>query len=327
MTQSTTAFPFRQAVFLDLDSLHPADLNFDQLWRTAQHWEHYALTKQRDLLARVRYADLVISNKVVLDRPVLSRLSSLRLICIAATGTNNVDLDAAAEYGIPVCNVTGYATASVAEHTFALILALRRRLNEHQQAAGRQWPQETQFCVLDYPVAELRSKTLGIIGYGELGKAVAQRARAFGMQVIVSQRPGMPDERPDRLPLADVLAGSDVLSLHCPLTPATRHLIDAGALAKMKPDALLINTARGGIVDETALLEALNNSRLGGAALDVLEREPPPTDHPLLHSGLPSLIITPHVAWASRESRQRLVDELVKNIQAFSRGRERNRLA
>jgi glycerate dehydrogenase len=250
----------------------------------------------------------------------------LRLICIAATGTNNVDLAAARGRGIAVCNVTGYATASVVQHAFALILALTTRLAEHAAAArdGR-WAASDLFCVLDFPFRELAGKALGIVGCGELGRGVARVAEAFGMTVLIAQRPGGPPQE-GRLPLDELLARSDVVTLHLPLADNTRGLIGARELALMKPDALLIDTARGGIVDEAALVEALRCGRLGGAGVDVLAVEPPRGGSPLLDDPPPNLIVTPHVAWASREARQRLIEEVARNIEAFGEGRDRNRV-
>jgi glycerate dehydrogenase len=274
----------------------------------------------------VENAQVAVSNKVVLDRSILGSTQSLRLVCIAATGTNNIDLDAAREFGISVANVTGYASPSVAQHVFALILALATRLPDYQRLiANGRWQISEHFCLLDFPIWRLQGKTLGIVGYGELGRAVARIAEAFGMQILVSQRPGGA-ERPGRVPLDELLAAVDVLSLHCPLTESTRNLIGARELAMMKPTALLINTARGGIVDEQALAEALKAGRIGGAGVDVLTSEPPRQGNPLLHPDIPNLIVTPHIAWASLETRQHLIDEVAKNIAAFMRGESRNRI-
>lgn len=317
--------PCSKGVILDLDSLHPEDLRLDGLFGTLSEWDLHGHTRPEQLPERLAGCDLVITNKCPLDADTLAA-SRLRLVCVAATGTNNVDLEAARRLGIRVCNVTAYATPSVAEHTLALILSLTRRLREQAHAARERWSQSEQFCVLDHPVSELSGRTLGIVGYGELGQAVARLGKAFGMRVRIARRPGELDTRPGRVPLAELLESADVLSLHCPLTPRTQGLIDAGALQRMQPHALLINTARGGLVDENALLEALRAKRLGGAALDVLAQEPPPADHPLLTAGLPNLIVTPHVAWAARQARQRLVDELQANIEAFQAGNDRNRI-
>lgn len=312
-------------VILDLDTLHPDDLDLSDLYSTLTDWTTHARTAPAEMPTRLQGAQVAITNKAVIDAQALAQAAALRLVCIAATGTNNVDLAAAAAHGIAVANVTGYGTPSVVEHSFALILALRRRLAEHQRAAMERWWQQPDFCVLDHPTSELAGKILGIVGYGELGRATATVGRAFGMEVVIAERPGG-DDRAGRLPLGELLRTADVVSLHCPLTPATRNLIGATELALMKPDALLINTARGGIVDEAALLAALQAGRLGGAGLDVLVEEPPRHGNPLLEADLPNLIVTPHIAWASREARQRLVDAVAANIRAFRAGEQRNRV-
>jgi len=315
------------AVFLDLASVDRGDLDLAALRRVAASWATYAQTPAELTAARIGDAMVVVTNKVVVDRAVMTACPGLRLICVAATGTNNVDLEAARERGIAVCNVTGYATPSVVQHVFALMLALTTRLAEHAAAAqdGR-WAASDLFCVLDFPFRELAGKTLGIVGYGELGRGVARVAEAFGMSVLVAQRPGGSPQQ-GRLPLDELLARSDVVTLHVPLAENTRGLIGERELALMRPDALLINTARGGIVDEAALIAALREGRLGGAGVDVLAIEPPRSGSPLLEGPPPNLIVTPHVAWAGREARQRLLDEVALNIRAFNEGRERNRVA
>ncbi len=276
--------------------------------------------------ARLRGARVAVTNKVLLDRAVLASAPELRLVCLTATGTNNVDLAAARELGIAVANVTGYATAAVVQHVFALILAHATRLLDYRAAvAAGAWSSSAQFCLLDFPIFELAGKTLGIVGYGELGRAVARVAQAFGMEVLVAQRPGGPPQE-GRLPLMELLPRVDVLSLHCPLADNTRDLIGVAELALMRPTALLVNTARGGLVDGEALAAALRAGTIGGAALDVLSVEPPPTGHPLLAPDIPNLILTPHTAWASREARQRVMDEVARNIAAFAAGERRNRV-
>jgi len=315
-----------KGVFLDLATVDRGDLDLFALKQTLPDWQFHNTTDPKETAARIQDAAVVVSNKVILNRPTIEQASNLKLICVAATGTNNVDLEAAKEGGIAVTNVAGYGTASVVQHVFSLMLALTTRLDEHHSAvAAGEWQRSDQFCLLDFPFRELAGKTLGIIGYGELGRAVAQVAEAFGMQILLAQRPGGEPE-PGRLPLHDLLPQVDVLSLHCPLAENTRNLISAQELSLMKPDALLINTARGGIVDEMALANALRSGRLGGAGVDVLSQEPPVEGNPLLTGDIPNLIVTPHIAWASRESRQRLVNELVANIQAFVAGQQRNRL-
>jgi glycerate dehydrogenase len=313
-------------VFLDLESVDRGDLDLAPLKAACSSWRWHAATDPPETAERVCDAEVVVSNKVVLDRAVLRQARRLRLVCVAATGTNNLDLEAARERGIAVANVTGYATPSVVQHVFSLILALTTRLPDYQRAVtDGAWQRSRQFCLLDFPIRELAGLTLGIVGYGELGRGVARLAEAFGMGVLLAQRPGGPP-RQERLPLQELLPKVDVLSLHCPLTAQTRNLIGSNELALMKSDALLINTARGGILDELALAEALRSGRLGGAGIDVLSREPPRDGSPLLAPGIPNLILTPHIAWASRQSRQRLLDQVAENIRAFQGGVVRNRV-
>jgi len=312
-------------VFLDRDSLDQHDLDLSRLQATLPEWRFYGSTAPGETAARIADAEVVVSNKVVLNAPILAQAPRLRLIAVAATGTNNIDLAAAARHGIRVCNISAYATPSVVQHVFALLLTLTRHLDDYQQAVrGGRWQQSGQFCLLDYPIRELGGLTLGIVGYGELGRAVAEVAeKAFGMRILIAERPGG-EARPDRVPLQVLLPQVDVLSLHCPLTEATRGLLGEAELALMKPEALLINTARGGIVDEPALAAALREGRLGGAGIDVLQTEPPGANSPLLTGNIPNLIVTPHIAWASREARQRLTDQLAENIRAFLAGTPQN---
>ncbi len=308
-------------VFLDRDSLDCGDLDFSDLDRILPHLDYYAATPPEQVAARIAEAEVVISNKVVLDAVTLKQAHRLRLLCIAATGVNNVDLEAAAQAGVTVCNCRGYATPAVVQHVFALLLALCVRLPEYRQAVhdGR-WQQASQFCLLDYPIRELADKTLGIVGYGELGRSVARVAEAFGMRVLLAQRPGAAEPEEGRVPLPILLPRVDVLSLHCPLIPETRGLIGPWELALMRRDAILINTARGGLVDEALLADALRKGALGGAGVDVLSLEPPTAGNPLLAPDIPNLIVTPHSAWGSRESRQRLIGQLAENIQGYLDG-------
>jgi len=259
----------------------------------------------------------------MLDAEALAANPQLKLILVAATGTNNVDLAAARAQGITVCNCQGYGTPSVAQHTIALLLALATRLCDYNQAvADGQWAKASQFCLLDFPIVELEGKTLGLLGHGELGGAVARLAEAFGMRVLSGQIPGRP-ARDDRLPLEDLLPQVDALTLHCPLNEHTRHMIGARELALLKPGALVVNTARGGLIDEQALADTLRNGHLGGAATDVLSVEPPVHGNPLLAGDIPRLIVTPHSAWGAVESRQRIVGQLSENAQAFFAGQPR----
>jgi len=314
----------RSAVFLDLDSIDRDDLDLSKLNAVVDRWHWHGLIKEGELNEALAGADVVVSNKVILADDHLSRAEDLKLVCIAATGTNNIDLEAAARKNIAVCNVDGYATPSVVQHVFTLLLVLTTRFNEYTSAVKQgDWSRSNFFCLLDYPIRELAGKTIGIVGYGHLGKAVASIAKAFGMKVLLAKR-NIEDTRPDRVALHDLLPQVDVLSLHCPLTEETRGMIGADEMSLMKKDAVLINTARGGLVDEDALLDALKTQKIGGAGLDVLEKEPPPVGYPLLKDELPNLIVTPHTAWASRESRQRLIDEIALNIVAFKAGELRN---
>jgi len=314
----------QHAAFLDLDSVDRDDLDLSKLNAAVKNWQWHGLVKDDELHEVLSSTEIVVSNKVLLTDEYLSRAQHLKLVCIAATGTNNIDLGAAARNNIAVCNVDGYATPSVVQHVFTLLLALTTRFNEYTTAVkDGAWSRSRFFCLLDYPIRELAGKTIGIVGYGHLGKAVASIAEAFGMKVLLAKR-NLEDKRPGRIALHDLLPQVDVLSLHCPLTTETRELIAADELALMKKDAVLINTARGGLVDEDALLEALRSQRIGGAGLDVLETEPPPAGYPILKAELPNLVITPHTAWASRESRQRLLDEIALNIEAFKAGELRN---
>lgn len=310
-----------QGVFLDTATMKPEELDFGALESTGD-WTFHERTGPSQVVERLRGAQVVITNKVVLDADIIAAAEALQLICVCATGTNNVDLDAASARGIPVCNVIDYAGPGVAQHTLALMLGLAT--NWHRYAAdvrAGEWSRSAMFCLMDHPVMELAGKTLGIVGYGVLGKAVADMGAALGMRVLVSAslRPGAAPES-GRTPLDRLLAESDVVSLHCPQTPETKELINAERLALMKPGAFLVNTARGGLVNEADLAAALRQGRLGGAALDVLSAEPPPADHPLLAADIPNLIITPHCAWVSRECRQRLLDGVVGNIRIWQRG-------
>lgn len=314
----------QSAVFLDLDSIDRDDLDLSRLNAAVDSWQWHGLVQEAELDEVLAGADVVVSNKVVLSDEALSRARDLKLVCIAATGTNNIDLEAAARNNIAVCNVSGYATPSVVQHVFTLLLALTTRFNEYTSAVKQgAWSKSAFFCLLDYPIRELNGKTIGIVGYGHLGKAVAKVAEAFGMKVMLAKR-NSEDQRPGRVELHDLLAQVDILSLHCPLTEDTRGMIGTDELALMKKDAVLINCARGGLVDEEALLDALKTQQISGAGLDVLEKEPPPPGYPLLKADLPNLIITPHTAWASQESRQRLLDEIALNIEAFKAGESRN---
>ncbi|WP_334078812.1 D-2-hydroxyacid dehydrogenase [Microbulbifer sp. M83] len=308
-----------RGVFLDTLTMKLEELDTSGLEASLEHWDLYESTAPEQVADRIAGADVVITNKVVLDRELIENAARLKLICVCATGTNNIDHEAAEERGIPVRNVAGYAQASVPQHALALILALATRWHQyHSDVVAGRWSESPVFTMLDYPVMELAGKKLGIIGYGDLGRKTAELGRALGMEILVAES-FTGEKKAGRTPLGQLLAEADVISLHCPLTDETDKLVDREFLAAMRAGALLVNTARGGLVDETALAEALENGHLGGAALDVLSVEPPPADHPLLAGDIPNLIITPHSAWISRESRQRLLDGVVANIEEWRR--------
>jgi len=313
-----------RGVFLDEGSINRGDIDLSDLKKTLPEWCVYEHTAPAEVVGRLREAVVVVTNKVVIDEPTLAAAPTVRLICVAATGTNNIDIAAAHRHGVMVCNVRGYATAAVTQHVFMLTLSLLAHLPEYRQAvrAGA-WNKSRHFCLLDFPIAELAGKVLGIVGYGNIGRSVAAIGRAFDMRVVVAARRDatIPE---GRLAFDDVIAQADVLSLHCPLSEETRGIINARTLAGMKSTAILINTARGALVDEYALAQALCTGRLGGAGIDVLECEPPNNGSPLLVPEVPNLIVTPHIAWASREARQRLISELRENILAYLAGHVRN---
>ena len=308
-------------VFLDRDSL----LATVRPPAFAHTWEDYPATAPHEVVERLRGASVAVTNKVPLRAAEIAQLPDLKLVAVAATGTDNVDLAACRERGIAVCNIRDYSVVSVPEHCFALMLAVRRNLLAYTAdvAAGR-WQQSTRFCLLDHPIRDLAGSRLGILGYGALGRRVAQIGRAFGMEIAVSARSKLADDDVVQLPLAELLATSDVISLHLPLTEQTRHMIGAAELARMKKSAILINTARGGLVDEAALADALAKGIIAGAGFDVLSKEPPVRENPLLKLNLPNFVLTPHVAWASGGAMQLLADMLVENIDAWAAGTPKN---
>ena len=311
-------------VFLEKDSIRAT------VRRPAfQHaWTEYDQTSPEEIFDRLKDATIVITNKVKLSGELLTRLPKLRLIAEAATGTDNIDLAWCRDHKLPVTNIRGYAVDTVPEHVFMLLLALRRQLPAYRAgvAAGK-WQQSPMFCFFDHPIRDLRGTTLGILGRGSLGRGVARLAEAFGMRVIWGEHRNAAVVREGYVSFAAMLAESDAISLHCPLNDQTRGMIGEAELRAMKRDALLINTARGGLVDETALLRALKEGWIAGAGFDVLSKEPPKDGNPLLDVQLPNLIVTPHVAWSSDKAMQALADQLIDNMEAFVRGEERNRVA
>lgn len=319
----------QNAVILDADSLGPDDLNLRPLLDQVEHWQIHGGTQDHERIERCQGAHLIVSNKVIIDAELLDACPELKLVLIAATGSNNVDLNAAAARNVQVCNVAGYGTASVAQHCWAMILNLATQLQRYDQAAKNgQWSQSRFFCLLDYPITELTGKTLGIVGYGSIGQAVAKLGEAFGMKVLISSRKGQNHSNststPTRTPFTELLQQSDVISLHCPLTADNADLIAEEELRAMKDSALLVNVSRGGLVNESDLQIALKEGWIAGAALDTLSQEPPPADHPLLALQNQNLILSPHSAWGSREARQRLVNIMASNLKGFLEGAPQN---
>lgn len=308
-------------VFLDRDTLQA------EVRRPAfdHQWQEYPASAEGDVVARLQDVDIAITNKVPIRAAQLEQLPKLKMIAVSATGTDMIDLAACRARGIIVSNIRNYSVVSVPEHCLALMLALRRNLRAYMEDvdAGK-WQQSGTFCLFDHPIGDLAGSQLGIIGYGALGQAVAKLGRAFGMEVCVASRSSVSDPDVQSMPLDDLLRTSDVVSLHVPLTEQTRHMIGAKQLASMKRTALLINTARGGLVDEAALANALYSGVIGGAGFDVLSKEPPVPDNPLLNIHQPNFILTPHVAWASAQSMQKLADMLIDNIEAYYAGRPNN---
>lgn len=309
-----------KAVYLDYASLDQQDLDFQALHAVFDSLVLYPATSAAEIASRVAGFDVIITNKVMIDAATIQQCPQLKLILISATGTNNVDLEAAKAQGIVVCNCQAYGTSAVAQHTIMLMLNLATSFLSYQRALEQgEWQKASQFCLLDAPIVELAGKTLGIVGYGELGHAVAKLAEAFGMKVLIAALPNRPADA-SRAPFAELLPQVDFLTLHCPLTEDTHHLISHTELDAMKSSAFLINCARGGIVDEAALAEALRAGKIAGAATDVLTVEPPKQGNVLLDSTIPNLIVTPHNAWGSVDARQRIVNQMIENVQAFKNG-------
>lgn len=315
-----------KAVFLDFATMGPG-LDVSGMRALLPELEVFNITEENQTAERIQNAEFVLANKIRLTDELLRNSPKLRFVGLTATGTDNVDLAAAERNDIAVCNIRAYCTESIAEHVFGCLLYLTRSLEQYNAAvrAGR-WQTSEDFCLLSFPIRELSSMTLGIVGYGELGKGVANIAKAFGMEVLIAARPGTDSVDDGRVVFDELLHRSDVISLHCPLTQATAGLFGEAEFRKMKSDAVLINTARGGLIDSAALVAALRNGEISAAAVDVLPKEPPVNGDPLLDYDGPNLMITPHVAWGSNEARQAAIDELVANVAAFLEGKKRNRV-
>ncbi len=315
-----------KVVFLDRATIpshiHLPHLPFEHLW------VEYDTTAPSQVLERIYDAAIVITNKVELKGDLLTQLSDLKLIAVSATGYNNVDIEACRKSHIAVTNIQGYATQSVPEHVIAMMFALRRNLFAyHQDIANGEWQRNGQFCFFTHPINDISGSTLGVIGRGALGQATAELAKAIGMNVLFAERKGETRCRTGLTAFEQVLQQSDVLTLHCPLNEDTHHLIGQRELKTMKSSAILINTGRGGLVDEQALVEALTEQIIAGAGVDVFSAEPADMSNPLLaNMSLPNLLLTPHVAWGSDSSITRLAEILIQNIAAFERGERLNRI-
>jgi len=316
--------PKLKVVFLDRATI-PSQIHLKPL--SFEHeWLEYDFTAPDLVAERVLDADVIITNKVVLNADNLSQAQQLKLIAVSATGVNNVDVDYCNEKNIAVANIQGYATQSVPEHVIAMLFALKRNLvGYHQDIEAGEWQKDKQFCFFTHPIHDIAGSTLGLMGSGSLGQATAALAKAIGMKVIFAERKGADSCREGYLPFDAVLQQADAISLHCPLTEATRNLISEPELAMMKPSAVLINAGRGGLVDEQALVEALVNHQIAGAGMDVFTQEPADKSNPLLaNSHLSNLLLTPHVAWGSDSSIQKLSDILMDNIEEFVEGKPQN---
>jgi len=310
-------------VVLDGFTLNPGDLSWDEL-KTLGSCEIYDRTEPAEVAARTAKAEILLTNKTDLKRELIERLPALKYIGVSATGTNVVDLEAARSRGIPVTNVPGYGTSSVAQTTLALLLELANRVGHHSETVrtGR-WSSSPDWCYWDYPLVELDGLTMGIVGLGRIGCAVAGLAWAFGMDVVgCTRNPRSPLPFVKLVDMETLFRNSDVVTLHCPLTPETDRLVNRQRLSWMKPNAFLLNTSRGPLIDEPALADALNSGRIAGAGLDVLSVEPPPRDHPLLRAR--NCLITPHLAWGTQAARRRLMKITVENVRAFMSGKPQN---
>ena len=313
-------------VFLDLETVDNGDLDRSQLSSCVAHWQWHDFSEPPQIAGRILSADVVISNKCLLDRSAIESAENLKLIALAATGTNNVDLEAATDFGVTVCNIRDYATNAVAQHAITLMLNLLTAQPWYWQSVRQgDWSDSRQFCLNNRPIREFKELTLGIIGFGVLGRATAELAKSMGMKVLVSERKGCA-VREGRISFDELIRKADVLSIHCPLTEESRGLIDSEVMQAMKPDALLVNTARGGIINEQDLANCLREGIIAGAGVDTLGQEPPPPDHPLLARDIPNLIVTPHNAWASRTARQAAMDQLAGVIRSYAAGAPLNQV-
>ncbi|TQV87817.1 D-2-hydroxyacid dehydrogenase [Aliikangiella coralliicola] len=315
-----------KAVFLDYATIDKS-IDFSCVHNAVDELVFFSHTTNSEIVDKAKSADIVLTNKVELDAACLAQLPNLKLICVTATGTNNVDLIAAKKHNIAVTNVSGYSTQSVAQHIFAYLLNVVNNVEFYLgNNRRRPWHQSQTFCQIDAPINELSGKTLGILGFGNLGAAVAKLAEAFAMKIVISERPGATNVRAGRIAFEEMLATADVVSVHCPLTEDTKSLFNQKTFDQMKRGSIFINTARGPIVDSDALVSSLKSKHIAHAIIDVLDNEPPEIDHPLLKNDIPNLTLTHHIAWGSMQAQQRLIDGVADNIQSFLGGEKLNRV-
>ena len=311
-----------QAVFLDYKTVDSGDLDLSPISDLLPELIVYENTKNEEIAERIKFAEIIIINKIDLDASLLSKAQNAKLICLVATGTNNVDLESAKSLGIAVCNIKNYCTDSVVQHVFLSILALQHSLLDYQISLDQgAWQNSALFSLLNHPIAELRAKKLGIVGFGVLGSGVAKMAENFGMKVLIAESLDknrvQKNDASHRINFNELVKESDFISLHCPLTDCTEKLFNQAVFAAMKNNAFLINTARGALIEDEDLILAIKNKEIAGAAIDVFDEEPPPLDHPLIRESFHNLIITPHIAWAAVEARQRALECIAENIDAF----------
>lgn len=303
------------AVILDETSFNVGDLDLNPLLVLNKNWQRYDSTSKEQRIERLQNAHIVIANKVAFDKEILTQLPELKVILLTATGMDNVDLDYCKANNISAYNVSDYCTPSLSQHVFSLILALTTNLNAYQtMTRNGEWSKSEHFSSLQFPIQELSGKTIGLLGYGALAQGVEKLALAFDMRILIAARAGSETAPEGRILIDELLPQADVLSVHCPLTPLTQKLVNRKFLEKMKSNAFLINTARGAVVDNAELAQALRDGVIAGAGIDVLEQEPPPENHPLLATDIPNLILTPHIAWSAIEARQRVVEKVAHNL-------------
>lgn len=315
------------AVFLDYKTVDAGDLDLESIRAVLPEIKVYPYSTEAEVLDRIQDIEVAIANKIEFDSRVFDYANKLRLICVTATGTNNINLDSAEKAGVAICNIRDYCTESVTQHVLLSILSLSHSYFDYMHSIQRgEWQEGSGFSLLEHPIKELSGKKLGIVGFGVLGKGVAKALSILGMETLICEsfNPDKTDDSLDRVGFDEMLRESDVVSLHCPLTEETDGIFNEDAFEKMKSSAILINTARGGLVNDQALIKAIENKSIAGAAIDVLDQEPPGLDHPLMQNNYKNLIITPHIAWAAREARQRALDRIADNIEAFMKGKPIN---